>query len=185
MLYFYFHLVPNIFLFFFFLHLFSKYFIFISSLSHRLFRRMLFCFQIFGTCSHVFLLLAINFTSLKSETNLNPFIITDTSFMTNFNCLVLPFSQFLLLNSERDPWTSPRFFLPTLQHANFLQAASWEIKVLASFLAHHSEVTVPHCLMPAVSYFVCLFFRYFHQEDKCSPCYLILAPSTYLLKYDF
>lgn len=102
------------FLFFFFLHLFSKYFIFISSLSHRLFRRMLFCFQIFGTCSRVFLLLAINFTSLKSETNLNPFTIIDTSFMTNFNCLVLPFSQFLLLNSERDPWTSPRFFLPTL-----------------------------------------------------------------------
>ena len=182
----YFYLVPNIFFFFFpFSILFSKYFIFISSLTQSIQKNALFCFQIFGTCSHVFLLLVINLISLKSETNLNPFKIIDTSFMTNFNCLVFPFSQFLILNSERDSWTSPRFFLPTLQHGNVLQAASWEFKVLASFLAHHSGVTVRHWLVSVVSYFVCLFFRYFQQEDKCSPCYLILAPSTCLLNYDF
>ena len=54
------------------------------------------CFfpQIFGTCSHVFLLLVINLISLKSEANFNPFKIIDTSFMTNFNCLVFPFHSF-------------------------------------------------------------------------------------------
>lgn len=182
----YFYLVPNIFLFFFFLHFVFQilYFYFFFD-SQSIQKNALFCFQIFGTCSHVFLLLVINLISLKSETNLNPFKIIDTSFMTNFNCLVFPFSQFLLLNSERDSWTSPRFFLPTLQHGNVLQRASWEIKVLASFLALHSGVTVRHWLMSIVSYFVCLFFRYFQQEDKCSPCYLIMAPSTCLLNYDF
>lgn len=184
MLYFIFIWFQIFFSFFSLLHLFSKYFIFISSLSHRLFRRMLVqFFQIFGTCSRVFLLLAINFTSLKSETNLNPFTIINLLLwqtLTAWSCH-FPVSSSQLW--ER-PWTS---WGSSSRHCSMqtFSSSKLEIKVLASFLAHHSEVTIPHCLMPVVSYFVCLFLRYSIQEDKCSPCYLILAPSAYLLKYDF
>lgn len=121
---------------------------------------MLFCSYMSGKFSHIFQLLVSNLIPLRSETNLNSFEVVKICFMAKSNCLVFPFSQLYLINSQREHWASSRFLLPSLQPENLLPATrlgsqSTHVFCFPSLRYHCPSLLDVHC------YLFCLLFKLF------------------------